>query len=119
MCVICEHQAYHHSESGCQLTTCSCIKFEEKKSIKQDTKQGQKSSTQNIREQTEKWGLNIEGFKKNKSSEERQRSDNHIQASYSEIWDEVEKNWSKIDRLVEDEEYEKVNAEIEIILGKK
>ena len=47
MCVICEHQAHHHSESGCQLTTCSCIKFEEKKSIKRETKQGQKSSTQN------------------------------------------------------------------------
>ena len=29
MCRICEHQAHHHSESGCQLTTCSCIKFEE------------------------------------------------------------------------------------------
>ena len=119
ICVICEHQAYHHSESGCQLTTCSCIKFEEKKSIKQDTKQGQKSSTQNIREQTEKWGLNREGFKRNKSPEVKQRSNKDIQTSYSEIWDEVEANWLKIDRLVEDKEYEKVNAEIEIILGKK
>ena len=42
MCVICEHQAHHHSESGCQLTTCSCIKFEEKKSIKRGNKTGTK-----------------------------------------------------------------------------
>jgi len=119
MCVICEHQAHQHSESGCRLTTCSCIKFEEKKSTKQEAKQGQKSSTQHIREQTEKWGLNLERFKKNTSPAIKLESNKDIQTSHSEIWDEVEANWSKIDRLVEDNEYEKVNKEIEIILGKK
>jgi len=116
MCVICEHQAHQHSESGCQLTTCSCIKFEEKKSIKQDTKQEQKSSTQNIREQTEKWELNLEGFKKNTSSKVKQESDKDIQVSQSEIWDKVEANWKRIDELNDNGEYEKVDKELDIIL---
>ena len=97
MCLICQHQAHHHNESGCRLTTCSCIKFKEEKSIKQERKEGQKSSTQNIREQTEKWGLNIEGLKKNTSPGVKQESGKDIEVSKSDNWDKVENNWKRID----------------------
>ncbi len=121
MCIICEHQAHHHGESGCKLTTCSCIKFEEKKLMNQEEKRekSEKSPTQNIREKTDKWAVNLNAFKTTTSIKIKQESPEVRQLSQSEIWDEVEANWDKIDKLNDDEEYEEIDKEIDIILGKK
>ncbi len=121
MCRLCEHQAHHHIGSGCQLTTCSCIKFEEKNIVKQEEKRenSQKSSTQNIRKKSEKWVINPEAFKKSPPAISKQESPQERQTSQSEIWDEVEANWKKVDELTDNAEYENVDKELDVILGKK
>ncbi len=121
MCRICEHQAHHHRESGCQLTTCSCIKFEENNPINPEEQiESQKNSaTQNIREKSDKWVLNPQAFKKSLSVITKQESPQDRQTSQSEIWDEVEANWKKVDELNDDGEYENVDKELDIILAKK
>ena len=118
MCVICEHQAHHHSESGCQLTTCSCIKFEENMPINPEEKiEIQKNSaTQNIREKSDKWALNPQAFKNSLPTITKQESPQDRQISQSEIWDEVEANWKRIDELNDNGEYEKIDRELDIIL---
>ena len=121
MCITCEHQAHHHSESGCQLTTCSCIKFTEKKLIKQDenSENSQKSPTQNIREKLDKWEVDPQAFKKTTNAIVKKEQTVRAEPSRSETWDKIEANWDKIDKLTDDGEYEKVDKELDIILGQK
>ena len=117
-CNTCDHESHQHSESGCQFTTCSCNEFKTKKE-KEKITSTQNSATQNTREKLEQWEINPQAFKKQSTIEVKQESKQHRQLSQSEIWDEVEANWVKIDELTENKEYEKVDNELDLILEKK
>ena len=114
-CNTCDHESHHHGESGCQFTTCSCDEFKAKKE-KEEIISRQNTATQNTREKLEKWEINPQAFKKEPSPDIKKESIQDIEISQSEIWDEVEANWVKIDELTENEEYEKVDKELDIIL---
>ena len=67
----------------------------------------------------EKWEINPQAFKKEPSPDIKKESIQDIEISQSEIWDEVEANWVKVDELIDDHEYEKAIVELNIILEKK
>jgi tetratricopeptide (TPR) repeat protein len=69
---------------------------------------------ENIQEKLDK--LEPPAFKKNMPTQARQESAQDRQRSQSEIWDEVEANWDKIDELTDDGEYDEVDKELDIIL---
>ena len=114
-CDICDHEYNQHSQSGCQFTTCSCEEFKVKKQ-EEKVKTKQNSATQNLREKLDKWAINPDAFKHTSPTPIKQESIQDRQSSQSEIWDKVEKNWSKIDKFTEFEEYEKVEKLIDMIL---
>ena len=117
-CNTCDHESHHHGESGCQFATCSCDEFKAKKE-KEEITSRQNTATQNTREKLEKWEVNPKAFKKKSSMDVKQESKQRRQSSQSEIWDEVEANWVKVDELIDDHEYEKAIVELNIILEKK
>jgi hypothetical protein len=114
----CGHQNTSHPEVGCDFTECSCEKFRGVASLDDEQiEQVANKLLENIQEKLDK--LDPQAFKKNMPEQVRQESAQDRQRSQSDIWDEVEAHWDKIDELTGDGEYDEVDKEIEIILGIK
>lgn len=119
MCNICGHESLHHSNLGCDFTTCSCEGFKGKTFEEvENNNNSEKSPTQNVREKLDAWDLNTQAFKSSPPMNTKQESQIHKQVSPSEKWDEFEKNWKIIDELMADDKYEEANNELDFILGK-
>ena len=114
----CGHQNNSHTENGCNFDTCNCDKFRGVGSIDDEKiEQVANKLLENIQEKLDK--LDPPAFKKNIPEQVRQESAQDRQRSQSDIWDEVEAHWEKVDELTNDGEYDEVDKEIEIILGIK
>ena len=114
-CNLCDHESNHHGKSGCQFPTCSCTEFKAQRE-KEESISTQNSATQNTREKLEKWEINPLAFKKIPSTDLKKESIQDVEISQSEIWDEVEANWVKIDELAKNREYQKIDKELDKIL---
>jgi|APSaa5957512535_1039671.scaffolds.fasta_scaffold24205_1 tetratricopeptide (TPR) repeat protein len=112
----CGHPNTSHPEVGCDFTECSCEKFRGAGLDDEQIEQVAKKLFENLAKLDK---LDPQAFKKNMPEQVRQESAQDRQRSQSDIWDEVEAHWDKIDELTGDGEYDEVDKEIEIILGIK